>query len=662
MQGQSPAPTAAGALAKTPFPHLLVYALERRLSGTFALSKDGAPLASMVVFSGCPAKVHTTVAIHPLGMVLAELGMITQEQLQASLEGGSGDPQLQGQILIEMGAINGDQLDSALRLQVERKVEHLFALSGETMFAYYDGVDLVPGVGGPLTPIDPFPVMWRGVRHTPPWEHVDATLQRISGALIRPSGIAQFERFGFGPQELKAVERLKERPARVVEISSILGPAAGQIFVYVLTIMKQLELAEAQAQPPAPAPTLTAPPALPAPPSSQSRIARPSLGSMVAPPSSGQAFARVQLQRQAARPLVVEEHVAPTNSNDSRASHPDLRSVMNAVQAQLAATSAQEGNTSDDEAADSPASDIGSLISESIPPPETAPDVTAEPVISANERATTPPLSPDHAALRAKILERAEEISSQDYFQMLGVVRDAPADVLQKAFIALAKVWHPDRLPPALADTKDACSKVFSHLTEAHATLTDPARRQDYMTLLKDGGATPDDQAKIQQIIEAATEFQKAEILLKRNLKDPQAYEIVKRCVQLDDHQTDYIATLAWLDAQRPELQSTEKTLEKVTILDRCIEKNPHSERAYYFRAMLLKRADQPARALKDFKKVAELNPRNLDAIREVRLHNMRTGNTTKPTPGSGSPAARGAKPTTGEKAGSGLFGKLFKK
>src|SRR4051812_39849563 len=38
MQLQLPAPTASGAFNKTPFPHLLVYALERRLSGTFELS------------------------------------------------------------------------------------------------------------------------------------------------------------------------------------------------------------------------------------------------------------------------------------------------------------------------------------------------------------------------------------------------------------------------------------------------------------------------------------------------------------------------------------------------------------------------------------------------------------------------------------------------
>jgi curved DNA-binding protein CbpA len=289
------------------------------------------------------------------------------------------------------------------------------------------------------------------------------------------------------------------------------------------------------------------------------------------------------------------------------------------------------------------------------PTPEQAPAAAASVAPPPSQR----PLTAEQNALKTKILERAEQITSQDYFQMLGLERDASVEAVQKAFIGLAKVWHPDRLPGALVDVKDACSKVFTHLTEAHATLIDPSKRKDYMTLLKDGGATPDDQAKIQAILEAATEFQKAEFLLKRNLGDPQAYEMVKRCVSLDPEQPDYMATLTWLDAQKPEWLSREKTLEKVLILDRCVQKNANCERAYFYRGMLHKRADVPAKALKDFKKASELNPRNLDAAREVRLHNMR-GGATKPPPGLGG-ATTPSKPPPTETLG-GLFGKLFKK
>jgi len=294
------------------------------------------------------------------------------------------------------------------------------------------------------------------------------------------------------------------------------------------------------------------------------------------------------------------------------------------------------------------------------PPPSSQRMVGAAP-----EAAPSQPrqLTAEQNALKTKILERADQITSQNFFQMLGVDKDAAPEACQKAFFTLAKVWHPDRLPPALVDVKDACSKVFTHITEAHAVLTDPKKRQDYMTLMKDGGATPDDQAKIQAILEAATEFQKAEILMKRNMSDPQVFDLVKRACSLDPEQVEYMALYTWLEAQLPQWQSKEKTTEKIYILDKCIQKSPNCERAYFYRAMLYKRNDDAKKAIADFRKVADMNPRNLDATREVRLYNMRGGSKAPPGP-TGSTGAPGTsrKPPPQPEGLGGLFGKLFKK
>jgi curved DNA-binding protein CbpA len=631
-------------------------------------------MCTMLVMGGCPSKLRISDPVHYLGNVLLELGMITPAHLQASLAGMSGPngPRLQGQLLLEMNAIDPARLDAGLRSQVERKVEHLFGLSADTTFAYYDNVDLLSQYGGPPTPIDPFPVLWRGCRDQPALEHVDATYRRVGTALLRAVPTAQLDRFAFTPQEREAVGALQQRPTRAVDIAAALGPRLGQTLVYFLMIMKQVELIEG-----------TAPmPAVPGaggvlPPPSQSQIA--AAQAQGGRPSS-QAFARVQLQRQAApnrAPIVVEESVAPFR-HDERAAPPSGAPGQSAFgQSAFAAAPPQpQMSTQVDPivpvpmAAPAGSFDLGAMISATINPsaappamsapppamksvpPHNAPGSAEMPAAADSGPVSERPLTSEQRSLKQKILERANTITGQDYFQMLGVERDATPEAVQKAFFALAKVWHPDRLPPALIDVKDACSKVFTHLTEANQTLTDPSRRQDYMKLLKEGGATPEDQAKIQAILEAATEFQKAEFLLKRNPADKEAYDLVRRCVILDPEQADYMATMAWLDAQKPEWLSREKTLEKVRLLDRCIKQNANCERAYFYRGMLYKRADEPSKALKDFKKSAELNPRNLDAMREVRLHNMR---------GSGGKTSAAPPPTAGESIG-GLFGKLFKK
>jgi tetratricopeptide (TPR) repeat protein len=86
--------------------------------------------------------------------------------------------------------------------------------------------------------------------------------------------------------------------------------------------------------------------------------------------------------------------------------------------------------------------------------------------------------------------------------------------------------------------------------------------------------------------------------------------------------------------------------------LGKAIMLNANCERAYFYRGMLHKRLQREAAAVKDFRKAFELNPRNLDAQREVRLFDMRAGG------GSGAPPAK--KKHEEEKGG--LFGKLFKK
>ena len=115
-----------------------------------------------------------------------------------------------------------------------------------------------------------------------------------------------------------------------------------------------------------------------------------------------------------------------------------------------------------------------------------------------------------------RIQERAATIDNLDYFAILGIPRDAQQELIQTSYIHLAKKWHPDKLPAALADIKSLCAKVFSRVSEAHQTLSDAERRKNYMRLLTEGGASPKEQEKIQSVLEAASDFQKAEIFLKR--------------------------------------------------------------------------------------------------------------------------------------------------
>lgn len=62
----------------------------------------------------------------------------------------------------------------------------------------------------------------------------------------------------------------------------------------------------------------------------------------------------------------------------------------------------------------------------------------------------------------------------KDYYQILGVEKDAPADVVKKAFRKLARKYHPDVSKEADADVR------MREVNEAYAVLSDPEKRAAY--------------------------------------------------------------------------------------------------------------------------------------------------------------------------------------
>lgn len=69
--------------------------------------------------------------------------------------------------------------------------------------------------------------------------------------------------------------------------------------------------------------------------------------------------------------------------------------------------------------------------------------------------------------------------SKKDYYETLGVSKDASKSDLKKAYFKLAKQYHPDTAKSSGADAKDSAAK-FAEVSGAYEILSDDAKRQRY--------------------------------------------------------------------------------------------------------------------------------------------------------------------------------------
>jgi molecular chaperone DnaJ len=67
-------------------------------------------------------------------------------------------------------------------------------------------------------------------------------------------------------------------------------------------------------------------------------------------------------------------------------------------------------------------------------------------------------------------------VTKRDYYEVLGVKREASADEIKSAFRTLAKKYHPDRNP----NDKAASEEKFKEVAEAYGVLSDAQKRQQY--------------------------------------------------------------------------------------------------------------------------------------------------------------------------------------
>lgn len=185
--------------------------------------------------------------------------------------------------------------------------------------------------------------------------------------------------------------------------------------------------------------------------------------------------------------------------------------------------------------------------------------------------------------LRQAVLERHKNLAKFDFYTLLNVSRQDNAVEIKKAYFKLAKVYHPDVLAKhGLTDILTESSEVFARIAEAHATLTDSQRRQEYDEMLASGKSQGINDAD--RIANAETMFRKGEVLFKMGQFE-QAIRFFRPAIELWPEESEYHALLGSCLYRKnpPDDALARQHLEKAIALD------PKNAQAHYWLSIVLK-------------------------------------------------------------------------
>ena len=199
-------------------------------------------------------------------------------------------------------------------------------------------------------------------------------------------------------------------------------------------------------------------------------------------------------------------------------------------------------------------------------------------------------------------------------------------------------------------------------MSEAHQVLSNEEQRKEYERLMHEGGASSDEQEIVQKVLRAATAFQKAEVLFRRGNAE-EALKHAQTAAENDPEQAEYIALYAELISQDKERAGDFK--EVLRMVNEAKRIQPQNRKVRFYRARILQRAGQADQAYREFRAIADEDPHNVDAAREVRLYEMRKGKTrsTGPRPSNSTDKSRPGDQRPSQKPrAEGLLDKLFKR
>jgi CheY-like chemotaxis protein len=230
--------------------------------------------------------------------------------------------------------------------------------------------------------------------------------------------------------------------------------------------------------------------------------------------------------------------------------------------------------------------------------------------------------TPADDELRAELARMANRMQDADHFAVLEVSRSADDTEVQAAYARLTELAHPDRFHGASSSVRQLASQVFDRITEAHGAIATAEERAAYADSLSTHVRAAGVEDEGRRALRAETEFQNGENLMQR--RDYEAALLCfGRAVENFPTEGEYRAHYGWcLHLCHPD--NDVMLAEAVEHCRAGVKLAKDREKPYLLLGRLYKAMGKTVAAKKMFTRAVQIKPRCVEAMRELRIMNMR--------------------------------------